>query len=63
VACVTFVTFTFAKVRASGEYPPVGSRPIFGYARPEDGVYIGYRVDGDGPIDFVSRLERADATS
>ena len=25
----------------------------FGYARPEDGVYIGYRVDGEGPIDIV----------
>ena len=61
MACVTFVTFTLAKVRASGEYPPVGSRPIVGFARPEDGVYIGYRVDG--PTDFVSRPERADATS
>jgi class 3 adenylate cyclase len=35
----------------------VGSRPIFGYARPEDGVYIGYRVDGDGPIDFVFQMD------
>jgi len=26
---------------------------MFGYARPEDGVYIAYRVDGDGPIDIV----------
>jgi len=25
----------------------------FGYAQPEEGVYIGYRVDGDGPIDVV----------
>jgi class 3 adenylate cyclase/pimeloyl-ACP methyl ester carboxylesterase len=25
----------------------------FGYARPSDGAYIGYRVDGDGPIDIV----------
>ena len=25
----------------------------FGYARPEDGAYIGYRVDGEGPIDIV----------
>lgn len=25
----------------------------FGYARPEDGAYIAYRVDGDGPIDIV----------
>jgi hypothetical protein len=23
----------------------------FGYARTADGVYIGYRVDGDGAID------------
>jgi class 3 adenylate cyclase/pimeloyl-ACP methyl ester carboxylesterase len=29
----------------------------FGYARPEDGVYIGYRVDGDGPIDVVWQPE------
>jgi class 3 adenylate cyclase len=35
----------------------VGSRPIFGYARPEDDVYIGYRVDGDGPIDFVYQVD------
>jgi len=25
----------------------------FGYARPADGAYIAYRVDGDGPVDFV----------
>lgn len=25
----------------------------FGYARPPDGAYIAYRVDGDGPIDLV----------
>jgi class 3 adenylate cyclase len=25
----------------------------FGYARAADGAYIGYRVDGDGPIDIV----------
>ena len=25
----------------------------FGYARADDGAYIGYRVDGDGPIDVV----------
>ena len=29
------------------------ARSTFGYALPEDGVYIGYRVDGDGPIDIV----------
>ena len=29
------------------------SSSIFGYARPEDGAYIAYRVDGDGPIDVV----------
>jgi class 3 adenylate cyclase len=29
----------------------------FGYARPADGAYIGYRVDGDGPIDIVLQLE------
>jgi class 3 adenylate cyclase len=27
----------------------------FGYARAEDGAYIGYRVDGDGPIDIVQQ--------
>ena len=63
MACVTFVTFSFAQVPSSGEYPRVAIRTTFGYARPEDGVYVGYRVDGDGPTDFVSRLERADATS
>jgi class 3 adenylate cyclase/pimeloyl-ACP methyl ester carboxylesterase len=26
---------------------------MFGYAPPEDGAYIAYRVDGDGPIDVV----------
>jgi class 3 adenylate cyclase len=30
---------------------PVGTE--FGYARAVDGAYIGYRVDGDGPIDVV----------
>jgi class 3 adenylate cyclase len=29
----------------------------FGYARPEDGAYIGYRVDGEGPVDFVYQLD------
>jgi class 3 adenylate cyclase len=31
----------------------VANNSTFGYARPEDGAYIAYRVDGDGPIDFV----------
>jgi class 3 adenylate cyclase/pimeloyl-ACP methyl ester carboxylesterase len=31
----------------------MGTRTTFGYARPEDGAYIAYRVDGDGPIDVV----------
>jgi class 3 adenylate cyclase len=31
----------------------VGDRSTFGYARADDGAYIGYRVDGDGPIDVV----------
>jgi len=31
----------------------VTSPSTFGYARPEDGAYIAYRVDGDGPIDLV----------
>jgi class 3 adenylate cyclase/pimeloyl-ACP methyl ester carboxylesterase len=29
----------------------------FGYARPENDVYIGYRVDGNGPIDTVFQPE------
>jgi hypothetical protein len=29
----------------------------FGYARTADGVYIGYRVDGDGAIDLVSQSD------
>jgi class 3 adenylate cyclase len=31
----------------------VGTTSTFSYARPEDGTYIAYRVDGDGPIDIV----------
>jgi class 3 adenylate cyclase/pimeloyl-ACP methyl ester carboxylesterase len=31
----------------------VATNSTFGYARPEDGAYIAYRVDGDGPIDIV----------
>jgi class 3 adenylate cyclase/pimeloyl-ACP methyl ester carboxylesterase len=31
----------------------VATGSTFGYARPEDGAYIAYRVDGDGPIDIV----------
>jgi class 3 adenylate cyclase len=31
----------------------VATNSTFGYARPEDGAYIAYRVDGDGPIDVV----------
>lgn len=30
-------------------------RTEFGYARSADGAYIGYRVDGDGPIDIVQQ--------
>ncbi len=29
----------------------------FGYAKTEDGVYLGYRVDGDGPIDIVNQSD------
>jgi class 3 adenylate cyclase len=38
---------------ACSEYRGVASPSTFGYARPEDGAYIAYRVDGDGPIDIV----------
>jgi class 3 adenylate cyclase len=31
----------------------VATNSTFGYARPEDGAYIAYRVDGDAPIDVV----------
>ncbi len=31
----------------------MATNSTFGYARPEDGAYIAYRVDGDGPIDVV----------
>jgi class 3 adenylate cyclase len=34
-----------------------GRGSLFGYARPEDGVYIGYRLEGDGPIDIVHQPE------
>jgi class 3 adenylate cyclase len=40
------------------EHPAVGTQTTFGYARPEDGAYIAYRVDGDGPIDIVWQPER-----
>ncbi|MEX0755994.1 MAG: adenylate/guanylate cyclase domain-containing protein [Actinomycetota bacterium] len=29
----------------------------FGYAKTDDGIYLGYRVDGDGPIDVVSQSD------
>ena len=38
---------------AGAKYWTVTGSSTFGYARPEDGAYIGYRVDGDGPIDIV----------
>jgi class 3 adenylate cyclase len=31
--------------------------PTFGYARADDGAYIGYRVEGTGPIDIVVQPE------
>lgn len=34
----------------------------FGYARPEDGAYIAYRVDGDGPIDIVWHTNSLETT-
>ena len=33
------------------------SDSTFGYAQTDDGVYIGYRVDGDGPIDIASQSD------
>ena len=35
----------------------MATNSTFGYARPEDGAYIAYRVDGDGPIDIVWQPE------
>src|SRR5512132_4475516 len=35
----------------------VAGSSTFGYARLEDGAYIAYRVDGDGPIDIVWQPE------
>jgi class 3 adenylate cyclase len=35
----------------------VTSPSTFGYARPEDDVYIGYRVDGDGPVDIAYQVD------
>ena len=29
----------------------------FGYAKTDDGIYLGYRVDGDGSIDIVSQSD------
>ena len=29
----------------------------FGYAKTDDGIYLGYRVDGDGPIDIVNQSD------
>lgn len=31
--------------------------PTFGYARAPDGVYLGYRIDGTGPIDLVHQSD------
>jgi class 3 adenylate cyclase len=31
----------------------MGNTSTFGYARSDDGAYIGHRADGDGPIDVV----------
>jgi class 3 adenylate cyclase/pimeloyl-ACP methyl ester carboxylesterase len=39
------------------KFARVGDRTTFGYARPDDGAYIGYRVDGEGPIDIVYQPE------
>jgi class 3 adenylate cyclase len=37
----------------AAEDAPVGTE--FGYARADDGAYIAYRIDGDGPIDIVQQ--------
>jgi hypothetical protein len=35
----------------------VTANSAFGYAKTDDGIYLGYRVDGDGPIDIVSQSD------
>jgi class 3 adenylate cyclase/pimeloyl-ACP methyl ester carboxylesterase len=35
----------------------VTANSTFGYAKTDDGIYLGYRVDGDGPIDLVSQSD------
>ncbi len=35
----------------------MSERSTFGYARASDGTYLGYRVDGDGPIDLVLQTD------
>ena len=35
----------------------MAANSTFGYAKTDDGIYLGYRVDGDGPIDIVSQSD------
>jgi len=35
----------------------VTANSTFGYAKTDDGIYLGYRVDGNGPIDIVSQSD------
>jgi class 3 adenylate cyclase/pimeloyl-ACP methyl ester carboxylesterase len=35
----------------------VTANSTFGYAKTDDGIYLGYRVDGDGPIDIVNQSD------
>ena len=35
----------------------MAANSTFGYAKTDDGIYLGYRVDGDGPIDIVCQSD------
>ena len=37
----------------------MAANSTFGYAKTDDGIYLGYRVDGDGPIDVVVQSDWA----
>ena len=35
----------------------MSDRSTFGYARASDGTFLGYRVDGDGPVDLAVQVD------
>jgi class 3 adenylate cyclase len=46
---------THESSREDGAAVSTSNEGHFGYARAGDGAYIGYRIDGDGPIDLVQQ--------